>query len=78
MKVRELIEVLSAANGDDEVLAFDADADDFVPVSGMVYGVGSEVVLQTDDDGYVELIAETKPLSPEAFSALAQHAEKKP
>lgn len=55
MKVRELIEMLQDADGEHEVLAFDADADEFVPVSGMVYGVGDEVVLQTDDEGFVEI-----------------------
>lgn len=51
MRVRELVEKLSALPDQDAVvLAFDADAGEIVPVSGMVYGGDDRVVaLQTDE-----------------------------
>lgn len=51
MRVRELVEKLSALPDQDAVVrAFDADAGEIVPVSGMVYGGDDRVVvLQTDE-----------------------------
>ena len=51
MTVKELIEKLqSLPDQDADVLTYDADAQDLVPVTGMVYGGDDKVVaLQTDD-----------------------------
>ncbi len=51
MTVRELIERLQALPDQDaEVITYDGDAEDMVPVTGMVYGGTDKVVaLQTDD-----------------------------
>jgi len=56
MKVRELVEKLrELPDQDAEVIAFDADAQDIVPVTGMVYGGDDKVVaLQTDELETVE------------------------
>ena len=51
MTVRELVEKLQAMQDQDaEVLAYNADAQDCVPVTGMVYGGEDKIViLETDD-----------------------------
>lgn len=51
MTVKELIEKLQALPDQDaEVLTYDADAAEIVPVTGMVYGGDDKIVaLQTDD-----------------------------
>lgn len=51
MKVRDLVAKLAALPDQDAVVvAFDADADGDVPVSGMVYGgLDKTVMLQTDE-----------------------------
>lgn len=51
MKVRELVERLATLPDQEaEVVAYDADAGEAMPVSGMVYGGGDSVVaLQTDE-----------------------------
>jgi hypothetical protein len=48
MNVREFIAWLSTMPQEDEVVAWDPDAEGYYPVSGAVYGHG-RVELQTDD-----------------------------
>ena len=51
MTVRELVEKLQAMQDQDaEVLAYNGDAEDMVPVTGMVYGGDDKVVLLETDD----------------------------
>ncbi len=49
MKVSRLIKLLADLDPNDDVLAYDADVQLFVPVTGLVTGFG-EVELQTDSD----------------------------
>ena len=45
MTVRELIDKLSELPDQDaQVITYDADAEDMVPVTGMVYGGGDKIV----------------------------------
>lgn len=52
MTVRELIAMLQRdAHLDDEVLVWNGDAEEYMPVTGMVYGGGNHTVeLMSDSD----------------------------
>lgn len=52
MKVKDLIDMLAKAKPEDEVQIWDGDADDYMPVTGMVYGT---------NDGLVTLYADDEP-----------------
>lgn len=49
MTVGDVIEMLKRAQPDAEIYAYDADAETHMPVTGMVYGGGPAVTLETDD-----------------------------
>ena len=52
MKVSELIHMLQTMRPDDEVVAYDADAGGFMPVTGCVFGgpdKTAQVELHTDE-----------------------------